>query len=42
MVTSAANLERKASIWVTEWGVLLIVTGIIAIMQPAVAAGVSG
>ena len=38
MVTTAANLERKAGIWVTVWGVLLIIVGIIAIMQPAVAA----
>jgi uncharacterized membrane protein HdeD (DUF308 family) len=29
---------RKAGTWVIVWGVLLIVTGFIAIMQPAVAA----
>ena len=29
---------RKAGTWVIVWGMLLIVTGIVAIMQPAVAA----
>ncbi len=33
-----SSMERRAGIWVTVWGVLLIVVGIIAIMQPAVAA----
>lgn len=36
--SNAASLERKAGIWVTVWGALLIITGFIAIMQPAVAA----
>ncbi|MEP7328776.1 MAG: DUF308 domain-containing protein, partial [Betaproteobacteria bacterium] len=36
--TTPTEMERKAGIWVTIWGVLLIIAGIIAIMQPAVAA----
>ncbi len=38
MATSTATFERKTGIWVTLWGVLLIITGIVAIIQPAVAA----
>lgn len=38
MATSTATFERKTGIWVTLWGVLLIITGIIAITQPVVAA----
>ncbi len=40
--TAMADIDatdvRKAGTWVIVWGVLLIVTGIVAIMQPAVAA----
>jgi len=38
MADVAAPEVRKAGTWVIVWGVLLIVTGFIAIMQPAVAA----
>ncbi len=38
MVATTTTLERKAGIWVTVWGVFLIIIGIVAIMQPAVAA----
>ena len=34
----AAPDARKAGTWVIVWGILLIVTGFVAIMQPAVAA----
>ena len=38
-MADAANPDvRKAGAWVIVWGVLLIVTGLVAIMQPAVAA----
>ena len=38
-MADAANPEvRKAGAWVIVWGVLLIVTGLVAIMKPAVAA----
>jgi uncharacterized membrane protein HdeD (DUF308 family) len=38
MADAAATDVRKAGTWVIVWGILLIVTGIVAIMQPAVAA----
>ena len=38
-MADAANPDvRKAGAWVIVWGVLLIGTGLVAIMQPAVAA----
>ena len=38
MADMNATDVRKAGTWVIVWGILLIVTGIVAIMQPAVAA----
>ena len=38
MADAASPDVRKAGAWVIVWGVLLIVTGLVAIMQPAVAA----
>ena len=38
MADVAAPDTRKAGTWVIVWGILLIVTGVVAIMQPAVAA----
>jgi len=38
MADATAPDVRKAGAWVIVWGVLLIVTGLVAIMQPAVAA----
>lgn len=38
MADAALPDVRKAGAWVIVWGILLIVTGFIAIMQPAVAA----
>jgi uncharacterized membrane protein HdeD (DUF308 family) len=38
MAEAAAPDGRKTGTWVIVWGVLLIVTGILAIMQPGIAA----
>jgi uncharacterized membrane protein HdeD (DUF308 family) len=38
MANAAMPDVRKTGIWVIVWGILLIVTGFVAIMQPAVAA----
>lgn len=38
MADAAAPDARKAGVWVTVWGVLLIVTGAVAILVPAPAA----
>jgi uncharacterized membrane protein HdeD (DUF308 family) len=38
MADVANPATRQAGTWVIVWGILLIVTGVVAIMQPAVAA----
>ena len=37
MADVAAPETRKAGTWVVVWGILLILSGILAIMQPVIA-----